>query len=254
MIIIKSDKEIKILKQGGKILAVTLHKVAQAVKPGVTTEELNQLAIKLLRAAKAEPSFLNYGEETGNPYPAALCTSVDDGVVHGIPSSKVVLQEGQIIGLDLGCWYEGLCTDMAITVPVGKVSSDIIKLLDVTKKSLTLAIKQAIVGNSTGDIGYAVQEYVESNGFSVVRQLVGHGVGREVHEDPPVPNYGKKNTGYKLKPGMVIAIEPMVNMGDYYVKNLNDGWSVVTADGSLSAHFEHTVAITDKGPEIITEL
>lgn len=254
MIIIKSDNEIKILRAGGKILAQVLHEVAAAVKPGITTEDLNQLAIKRLRELKAEPSFLNYGAETGKPYPAALCTSVDDSVVHGIPSSNIILQEGQIVGLDLGCWYEGLCTDMAVTVPVGQVSKDILKLLEVTKKALQLAIKQAVVNNSTGDIGHAVQEYVESNGFSVVRQLVGHGVGREVHEDPPVPNFGKPGTGYKLKSGMVIAIEPMVNMGDYSVKNLKDGWTVVTLDGSLSAHFEHTIAITDKGPEILTLL
>ncbi len=254
MIILKSDNEIKILRVGGKILAKVLYEVAKTVKPGITTEELNQLAIKRLRKLKAEPSFLNYGAETGHPYPAALCTSVDDAVVHGIPNSKVVLKEGQIVGLDLGCWYEGLCTDMALTVPVGAVTSEVTNLLKVTKTALEIAIKQAKVGNKTGDIGNAVQEYVEACGFSVVRQLVGHGVGREVHEDPPVPNFGKPGTGYELKEGMVIAIEPMVNMGDYPVKNLKDGWSVVTLDGSLSAHFEHTVAITDKGPQILTLL
>lgn len=254
MIIIKSDKEIKILREGGKILAKVLQETASLVKPGITTADLNQFVIKRLRELKAEPSFLNYGEETGNPFPAALCTSVNEAIVHGIPSDKNILKEGQIVGLDLGCWYEGLCTDMAVTVPVGKVTSDIIKLLEVTKKSLQLAIKQAVIGNKTGDIGNTVQEYVESNGYSVVRQLVGHGVGREVHEDPPVPNFGKSGTGYELKAGMVIAIEPMVNMGDYLVKNLKDGWTVVTLDGSLSAHFEHTVAITNKGPQILTLL
>ena len=254
MIILKSDNEIKILRTGGKILAKVLYEVAEAVKPGITTEELNQLAIKRLRELKAGPSFLNYGAANGNPFPAALCTSVDDAVVHGIPNSEVVLKEGQIVGLDLGCWYEGLCTDMALTVPVGKVTSKVSNLLKATKTALEIAIKQAKVGNKTGDIGNAVQEYVEACGFSVVRQLVGHGVGREVHEDPPVPNFGKPGTGYELKRGMVIAIEPMVNMGDYSVKNLKDGWSVVTLDGSLSAHFEHTVAITDKGPQILTLL
>jgi len=251
--LIKTTSEIENMRAGGRILAQVLQTVAAAVKPGITTAELDSLARQELGRLGAEPSFLNYGAETGNPFPAALCTSVDIGVVHGIPSPEVILKEGQIIGLDIGCWYQGMCTDMAVTVGVGKISPAIKKLLNVTKTALELAIKTVKAGATSGDVGYAVQSFVESQGFSVVRQLVGHGVGKAVHEEPNIPNFGKKGTGLKLKSGMTLALEPMVNWGGYEIENLADGWTVVTKDGSLSAHFEHTVAVTDKGCEVLTK-
>lgn len=250
--LVKTPAEIEIMRAGGHILAQVLQTVARAVQPGVTTAELDALVCQELKRLGAEPSFLNYGAAEGNPFPAALCTSVDSGVVHGIPSARQVLTEGQIIGLDIGCWYKGLCTDTAITVGVGKISSVAEKLIKVTAKSLQRAMAVVKSGAALGDIGQAVQSYVEAQGFSVVRQLVGHGVGRAVHEEPAVPNFGKKGTGPKLVAGMTIAIEPMVNMGAYETKVLSDGWSVVTSDGSLSAHFEHTVVVTKKGCEILT--
>ncbi len=250
--LIKTTSEIEIMRAGGRILAQVLQTVAAAVEPGITTAALDILARQELERLGAEPSFLNYGAADGNPFPAALCTSVDNGVVHGVPSAQVVLRDGQIIGLDLGCWYKGLCTDTAITVGVGKISSAAEKLIKVTAKSLQRAVAVVKPGATVGDIGQAVQSYVEAQGFSVVRQLVGHGVGRAVHEEPAVPNFGKKGTGPKIVAGMTIAIEPMVNIGAYETKVLPDGWSVVTSDGSLSAHFEHTVAVTKRGCEILT--
>jgi methionyl aminopeptidase len=253
MILIKTKAEIEKMRAGGRILAAVLEKVAVAVKPGVSTGELNNLAETLLKQQGATPSFLGYGRERGTPYPASLCTSVNEAVVHAIPSADHILQEGEIIGLDIGCWYEGLCTDMAVTVPVGKVSAKALKLIKITKLSLAEGLRQVRAGTYIGDIGSAVQNFVEANGFSVVRQLTGHGVGKAVHEEPAVPNFGKKNTGIKLEAGMTIAIEPMVNEGSYKIKVLTDGWTVVTADKSLSAHFEHTVLVTDNGYEILTQ-
>ncbi len=253
MNLIKTPEEIKILHAGGRILAATLKQVAAAVKPGVTTLELNALAEKLLREAGAEPSFLNYSTHGSSPYPATLCTSVDSEVVHGIPKSSVILKTGQIIGLDLGCCYQGLFTDSAITVPVGKIDDPAVKLIQVARDSLVEAIKRVKAGATLGDIGFTIQSYIEKNGFSVVRDLVGHGVGYAVHEEPAVPNFGKAGAGMKLKSGMVIAIEPMVNIGDWQVKVLDDNWTVATMDGSLSAHFEHTVAVTDDGCEVLTQ-
>lgn len=250
---IKTKAEIEKMRAGGKILANVLSQVAAAVQPGVTTAELNELAERLLRQQGAKPSFLGYGQETGNPYPATLCTSVNEAVVHGIPSAKMVLREGQIIGLDIGCWYAGLCTDMAVTVGVGKISPEAGRLLKATKEALEIGLRQVRAGARVGDIGHAVQTFVEAQGFSVVRALVGHGVGHEVHEEPPVPNFGSHGTGVKLEAGMTIAIEPMVNAGRSGVKTLADGWTVVTADKSLSAHFEHTVAVTHDGCEILTQ-
>jgi len=249
---VKTLEEIKLLRQGGHILATVLRQVTKQVKPGVSTAYLNDLAEHLLRRQGAEPSFLNYGQDSGNPFPATLCTSVDNVVVHGIPSPQTILRAGQLIGLDIGCWYKGLCTDMAVTVAVGQVSEQVQRLIYVTKKSLQLGLQVIKNGARTGDIGWAVQTYVEEQGFQVVRQMVGHGVGYAVHEDPPIPNFGLKNSGTKLKTGMVIAVEPMVNQGSFDIKILPDGWTVVTQDGGLSAHFEVTVVVTEKGYEVLT--
>ncbi|MBU1038782.1 type I methionyl aminopeptidase [Patescibacteria group bacterium] len=251
--LIKKNEEIEIMRQGGRILAEVLHLVATEVKPGVSTAYLNDLAEKLLKDRGAKPSFLHYGKETGNPYPATLCTSVDSAVVHGLPSSNIILQTGQLVGLDVGCWYQGLCTDMAITVAVGKISSQAEKLIKVTKQALSVGLAVIKDGATVGDFGQAVQVYVEKQGFSVVKQMVGHGVGYAVHEDPPIPNFGQAGQGLKFKTGMTVALEPMVNMGQSDIKVLSDGWTVVTTDGSLSAHFEVTVAVTDKGCEILTK-
>lgn len=247
-----SVPEVKALWVCGRILAQALRETAQAVRPGISTAKLNTIAESSLRRQGATPSFLGYGEKK-NPFPATLCTSVNSAVVHGIPNSAVVLSEGDIIGLDLGCWYQGVCTDAAITVPVGNINKQAQKLIRVTEASLLEALKQLRSGTRVGDIGAAVQEYVETNGFSVVRALTGHGVGHAVHEGPAIPNFGKVGTGVKFIAGQVVAIEPMVNEGVSEVEFLDDGWSVVTADGKLSAHFEHTVLVTERGCEILTQ-
>lgn len=260
MIKLKTPEEIAIIHEGGKILARILDRVIAAVKPGVSTGELNVLAEKSMREAGAVPAFQGYGakiDKRGRAqggFPAVLCTSTNDGVVHCVPSHEHILQDGDIISLDIGIRYKGLFTDMARTVGVGAVSTQAKQLMRITKESLDFGIKQAKPGNTVGHIGEAVQKFVEKNGFSVVRDLVGHGVGHEVHEEPRVPNFGIAGAGEKLVPGMVIAIEPMVNEGDFKIKMLSDGWSMVTRDGKLSAHFEDTIAITDKGPIILTRI
>ena len=247
---IKTSKEIETIAEGGKLLRDILLRTAKLVRAGVTTKELSDYAETEIRKIGGRPSFIGYGDKS-NPFPAALCTSVNDVVVHGIPG-KEILASGDIIGLDIGMEYKTLYTDTAITVPVGTVSSIAQKLIDVTKKSLELGIQQARAGMHVGDIGHAVQSYAEKNGFSVVRDLVGHGVGYGVHEDPQVPNYGKKGTGAKLVEGMVIAIEPMLCSGTYYIFFDDDDWTIRTEDGGISAHFEHTIAITKQGPRILT--
>jgi len=246
---IKTPEEIEVLKVGGKILANVLRRVAKAVKPGASTFELDVLARKFIKEAGVTPSFENFGEP---PYPAALCTSVNECLVHGIPRDQV-LKAGDIIGLDCGVWYKGLCTDAAITVPVGKVVKETRQLLNVTQKSLELALAQVKPGKTLGDIGHAVQSYVEKFGYGVIRELVGHGVGYGVHEEPRIPNYGQPNTGMVLEPGMVLAIEPMVALGGWEIEVLDNEWDIVTRDRSLAAHFEHTVAVTSKGCEILTK-
>lgn len=252
--IIASDREKIMLKQSGVILAKVLNQVADAVKPGITTNDLNKLASELIFSYGAKPSFLGYKDNVeSSSYPAALCTSINEQVVHAIPSNRV-LKNSDIIGLDLGVVFKGFFTDMAITVGAGKISSQAQKLIRVTKNALEIGIAEVKQGNYTGDIGAAIASYAESNGFSVVRQLVGHGVGRAVHEDPRVPNFGKPKTGAILKHGMVIAIEPMVNVGNYKVTESKDGFGFKTVDNTLSAHFEHTVVVTDKGCEIITKV
>ena len=247
MIVLKTSRELAIMKQACMISAGALQTVANAVEPGVSTAELDRLAEKYIRSKGAVPNFKNY-----QGYPATACISINNEVIHGIPSEKRVLQNGDIVSVDLGAMFEGYHGDNAATFAVGDVSPLAKRLMDVTKESLYMGIKAARPGGRIGDISNAVQTYVEANGFSVVRQFVGHGVGTKLHEEPEVPNFGKAGHGIRLMPGMTLAIEPMVNAGGYQVKVLKDGWTTVTADGTLSAHFEHTVVITEDGPKIMT--
>lgn len=255
MIKLKTKQQIKTMREGGKILALVLDQVIKSVKPGIKTDELNELAERLIGEYGARSSFKGYQASwSGTPFPSALCISVNNEVVHGLPIPSRILREGDIVGLDCGLEYKGLYTDMARTVGVGKISAQAQKLIKVTQECLMLGIKQAKVGNVLSDIGRAVAEHAEKNGFSVVKQLVGHGVGFSAHEEPQIPNYFDPHAAkIKIEPGMTLAIEPMVNIGDYPVETLDDGWTIVTADGSLSGHFEHTVAVTERGVEIITK-
>jgi methionyl aminopeptidase len=249
---IKTKDEIDKIREGGKIVHGILRKTAELVRPGISTWELDQFAEREIVKAGGRPSFKGYGEKD-NPFPATLCTSVNDVVVHGIPSKKEVLKEGDIVTLDIGMEYKGLYTDTAITVPVGNISKEAQLLLEVTEKALQAGIKQAYAGNRIGDIGAAVQAVAEKAGFGVIRDLVGHGVGHGVHEDPQVPNYGRTHTGRELKEGMVLAIEPMIAMGSYkLVYDEGDGWTISTADGKYVAHFEHTVVVKKDRAEILT--
>jgi methionyl aminopeptidase len=247
---LKSAREIELMAQGGKILAGTIEKLKEAVHPGTTTAELDSVAEKFIRHHEgATPAFKGlYG------FPGSICTSINDEIVHGIPSKKRVLREGDIISIDVGVGYKGFFTDSAVTVAVGKPDARTATLLKVTAASLEAGIAAATVGNHIGDIGAAVQAVVEASGFSVVRDLVGHGIGVEFHEEPQVPNYGKPKRREKLVPGLTVAIEPMVNAGGPATRTLPDRWTIVTADGSRSAHFEHTVAITENGPRVLTRL
>jgi methionyl aminopeptidase len=245
---LKSAREIDLMVQGGRILGATHDALRAAVRPGISTAELDQLAEEFIRSHEgAIPAFKGlYG------FPGSICASINQEIVHGIPSKKRVLAEGDIISIDIGVGYKGYFTDSANTVAVGAIAPETQRLLDVTKESLDAGIAAAIVGNHIGDIGAAVQAVVERAGFSVVRDLVGHGIGVEFHEEPQVPNYGKPKRREKLVPGLTIAIEPMVNIGGPATKTLSDKWTIVTQDGSLSAHFEHTVAITNDGPVVLT--
>jgi methionyl aminopeptidase len=245
---LKSAREIDLMAQGGKILAATHQHLRAAVKPGLTTADLDELAETFIRSHDgAVPAFKGlYG------FPGSICASVNQEIVHGIPSKKRVLREGDIISIDIGVGYKGYFTDAATTVPVGAISMEAQRLLDVTQESLEAGIAAAVAGNHVGDIGAAVQGVVEAAGFSVVRDLVGHGIGVEFHEEPQVPNYGKPKRREKLVPGLTLAIEPMVNIGGPATKTLADRWTIVTLDGSLSAHFEHTVAITESGNLVLT--
>lgn len=249
--LIKTEDEINLLAEGGRILREILLQVAGIIRPGITTWELNERAEKLMSERGGLPSFKNFGPKK-NPYPAALCTSINDVIVHGIPSQKTTLKEGDIIGLDIGMRYKGLYTDTAISVPVGRVSDMAIKLISTAKKCLDEAIKAAKAGNTIGDIGFAIQSTAEAEGFNVVRDLVGHGVGHDVHEVPQIPCFGKKKQGMELHKGMVLAIEPMLCEKNWKIFIDDDGWTIRTADGGLSAHFEHTIAITKNGARILT--
>lgn len=256
MIYLKTEQEIQAIREGGKILAQILKDLEKAVKPGIKTIELDRLAEELVFKYEVVASFKNYKpsfNSNNGGYPASVCVSVNEEVVHGIPGERVI-REGDIVSLDMGILHKGYYTDSAITVPVGKISPIAQKLIDVTKKSLELAIGETKVGGHLGDIGFVVQEYAEKNGFSVVRDLVGHGVGKFIHEAPEIPNYGKRGKGLELEEGMVLAFEPMVNVGGWQVKVMSDSWTFVTKDKSLSAHFEHTVAVTKNGAEVLTRL
>jgi methionyl aminopeptidase len=253
MSLLKSEQEIELLKQGGKILSTVLRTVSKQVRPGITTDELDKLAEELIVSQGGRPSFKGYGE--GVPFPATLCTSVNEQVVHGVPGGYI-LKEGDIISLDIGMQYPkdtGLYTDMAVTVPVGKIDKQVKELIKVTKKSLDIWINNIKPGKNLYEIAGKVQRYIEDKGFGVVRDMVGHGVGHAVHEEPAIPNYEIKGTEFILKKGMVLALEPMVSLGDYRIKTLDDDWTVTSLDDSQTAHFEHTVAVTDKGCTVITQ-
>jgi methionyl aminopeptidase len=248
MVILKLPDEIEKARASNRIVAEVLSKLREKVKPGVKTRELDKFAEEVTEKRGAKPAFKGY-----RGYPYSLCTSVNEQVVHGMPSERVLV-EGDIIGIDFGVYHRGFFGDATITLPVGKVNEKALRLMQVTEQSLYAGIEQAKAGNRLGDISAAVQRTVEAAGFSIVRDFVGHGVGKSLHEDPQIPNFGKKGRGVELKAGMILAIEPMVNEGGYKVRTLPDGWTVITEDGSLSAHFEHSVAITDNGPDILSQL
>lgn len=253
-VIIKTPKEIEIIREGGKILAKILAKTAKKVIPGISTYELDQYAYKLIKEEGGIPAFLNYKPEGAlEAFPATICISVNNEIVHGIPNKHKILKEGDIVSLDLGLKYKGLFTDHAITVPVGNISTKDQLLINDTKKALEIGIWAAHGGATVGDIGHAIESFVNRK-YGIVRELAGHGVGVKIHEDPYIPNYGKAGKGQKLIPGMIIAIEPMLNIGSDYIVNANDNWTIKTADGTRSAHFEHTILITEGDAEILTTL
>ncbi len=247
MISIKTENEIEIMAEGGKILAGILEELKKMVRPGITTKELDEAAERLVFKF-GKPSFKGY-----NGFPSTLCVSVNEEIVHTVPCGRK-LKEGDIVSIDIGMEYKGYHSDMATTVPVGKISSKVEKLIETTRKCLNLGIKEIKPGNYLGDIGWAIQRYAEGRGFGVVRDLCGHGIGKNIHEDPCVLNYGKKKTGIEIKEGMVLCVEPMLTMGDYNIKKISDGFSIKTADGSLSAHFEHTIAVASHGHRILTAI
>jgi methionyl aminopeptidase len=247
-IVCKSSSEIEKMRRSGRIVRQVLDAVKEAVAPGVSTMDLERVAERKIKELGAKPAFKGYYD-----YPCVLCTSINNEIVHGIPSEKRMLKAGDIVSIDTGVVLDGYYGDAAITVPVDGLTPELQKLLDVTRESLYRGIEKVRIGNSIGDIGSAVQSHVEANGFSVVRKLVGHGIGTKLHEEPQVPNYGTPGSGPKLREGMVLAIEPMVNVGKYGARVLDDNWTEVTEDGSFSAHFEHTVAVTKNGPMILTE-
>ncbi len=253
-VIIKTKEEIDIIRKGGKRLAKILDYVAKKVAPGISTYELDKYAYDLIKKEGDEPAFLNYRPE-GAPkaFPATICISVNNEIVHGIPNKNRILKEGDIVSLDGGLKHEGLFTDHAVTVSVGKISKKNQRLLDDTKKALEVGIWAAIGGATVGDIGYAIESFVNKK-YGIVRELSGHGVGKKIHEDPYIPNYGKRGKGQKLIPGMIVAIEPMLNIGRDDIVSSSDGWTIKTADGSYSAHFEHTILITEGEPEILTKI
>jgi methionyl aminopeptidase len=246
MIPIKSRKDLEMMRAAGGILAKVMGKIAESAQAGVTTRAIDTLAEELIRKENCLPAFKGY-----KGFPATVCASVNEQIVHGIPDEKR-LKEGDIVSLDLGLNYQGYFSDIALTVAVGKVSDAAQKLIETTRQSLCAGVEKAAVGNRISDISAAIQDQVEKNGFSVVRQFVGHGIGRALHEEPEIPNFRQEKPGALLKAGMVLAIEPMVNAGTWECRILKDGWTAVTRDGMLSAHFEHTVAVTENGPEILT--
>ena len=248
MIVLKTGRELKVMREACRISAEALKLAGSAVEPGVTTAELDRIAEKYILSQGAKPNFKNY-----NGYPATACISINNEVIHGIPSKKRVIQVGDIVSIDLGACFEGYHGDNAATFACGDISDEAKRLMDTTRESLYEGIAAAVSGGRLGDIGAAVQQYVEKRGYSVVRQFVGHGIGTKLHEAPEVPNFGTQGRGIRLMPGMTLAIEPMINIGGSDVKVMPDGWTVLTKDGSLSAHFEHTIVITPDGPQIMTK-
>ena len=248
MIYLKNAQQLDCMRRSGALLYDVLCRLREAIKPGMSTAELDVYAEQLIRKHKAIPSFLDY-----QGYPASICASINDEVVHGIPSETAILKEGDILSVDCGLILDGWQSDSAFTVGVGKISPENQKLIDVTEECFFKGIRKAIAGNHIGDIGHAVQSHAESFGYGVVRDLTGHGIGRNMHEDPSVPNFGRPGHGTRLRAGMTLAIEPMIAMGDYHVAELEDGWTIVTEDGSFCSHYEHTIAINEKGlPEILS--
>lgn len=248
---IKSKEGVTKMREACAIAATVLEKMKPLVRPGVTTQDLEEAARDWIARLGARSACYGY-QHGSRRYPAHTCISVNEEVVHGIPSLRRILREGDVVSLDVVVWYDGYVGDNAFTLPVGGISPRDARLLEVTREALDIGIRQALVGNRIGDISHAIQAHVEAAGFSVVREMVGHGVGVAMHEPPEIPNFGRKGSGEKIKPGMTLAIEPMVNVGSYKIRTLADGWTVVTADGSRSAHFEHTVLTTERGPEILT--
>lgn len=252
MIVLKSRNEIGVMRASAAIVAEILVELKNCVRPGVTTAELDEIAERETLRRKAKPAFKGYAVG-GRVFPASLCVSVNEEVVHGIPSRRRVLRQGDLVGIDFGVCYQGYFSDAAVTVSVGETDDESRRLMRVTEEALRLGIAQMRVGKRVGDVSFAVQEHVESEGFSVVREFVGHGIGTQLHESPQLPNFGQRDRGIRLRAGMVLAIEPMVNAGGPEVQILEDGWTAVTRDGSRSAHFEHSVAITEEGPLVLTE-
>jgi methionyl aminopeptidase len=252
MIFLKTDEEIELLRQSNLLVGKTLAEVAKLIKPGVTTGQLDRVAEEFIRDNGAIPTFKGYPNPYGGPFPATLCTSVNEQVVHGIPSDDVVLKEGDIVSVDCGTLLNGFCGDSAYTFAVGEIADDVKALLKRTKEALYLGIENAVHGKRLGDIGYAIQTYCEASGYGVVREFVGHGVGHDMHEDPQVPNYGRRGTGTMMKTGLCIAIEPMITLGDRQVIMENDGWSVRTRDRKMAAHFEHSVAVRAGKADILS--
>jgi methionyl aminopeptidase len=246
MVTLKSAREIEAMRRSGKITSRVLTELMKAVRPGMATAELDRLAERGIRQAGGVPTFKGY-----NGFPGSICASVNDEVVHGIPGSRV-LREGDLLSIDIGTTLDGYVSDSAVTLPVGSIAQNARRLLEVTQECLTIGIAQMERGNHLGDIGAAVQAHAERHGYGIVRELVGHGVGRAMHEEPQVPNYGERGSGMELRPGLVLALEPMVTQGSPKVRILADGWTVVTTDGKLAAHFEHTIAVTEEGPKILT--
>jgi methionyl aminopeptidase len=246
MVTLKSAREIETMRRSGKITAAVLTQLMQSARAGMTTKQLDEMAERGIRERGGVPTFLGY-----HGYAASICASVNDEVVHGIPGDYV-LRDGDLLSIDIGTTLEGYVSDTAVTIPIGSISQEAQRLLDVTQECLMVGIAQMHKGKRVGDIGAAVQKHAESHGYGVVRELVGHGVGTAMHEEPQVPNFGKAGTGAELRPGLVLAVEPMITQGTHEVEILKDGWTVVTADGKLAAHFEHTIAVTDDGPKILT--
>jgi len=252
VVLIKTKKEIDFIRESCQIVAEVLQLMKRYAKPGITTIELDKIAEDYILSNNARPAFKGYSQAGSFDFPGSICSSVDDEVVHGIPGNRI-LNEGEIISIDVGVEKNQYFGDAALTIAIGKISDEKQKLMNSTEKSLYLGIEEAIIGNKIGDIAYAIQSEVESNGFSVVRDLCGHGVGKHLHEDPQIPNYGKRGTGTLIKNGMTLAIEPMINLGSFKVYVEDDGWTVKTSDGLPSAHFEHTIAIIDGKAEILTK-